>query len=44
MTNPLKLILPAVFGILTLFAILMFGAAYDTVQKQEQAMISPEHL
>lgn len=33
MTNPLKFILPAVFGILTLFAIIIFGAAFDTVNK-----------
>lgn len=39
MSNPIKLILPAIFGILTLFAILMFGAAYDTVQKQEHGVI-----
>lgn len=34
--NPVRLILPAVFGILTLFAILIFGAAFDTVKKEEQ--------
>lgn len=33
--NPMKLIVPAVFGILTLFAILMFGAAYETVNNEE---------
>lgn len=33
--NPMKLIVPAVFGILTLFAILIFGAAFDTVNKEE---------
>ena len=36
MPNPVKFILPAIFGILTLFAIIIFGAAYDTVSRDKQ--------
>ena len=36
MPNPVKFILPAIFGILTLFAIIIFGAAYDTVYRDKE--------
>lgn len=39
MSNPMKLLVPAVIGLLTLFAILIFGAAYDTVSKAEAARL-----
>lgn len=35
MNNPIKLAVVAIFGVLTLLAVIFFGAAYETVSEQK---------